>query len=182
MARPTTKHDLIVAGNEKYQKLMELVNSIPEEALHGLFAFDIENQKEAHWKRDKNMRDVLIHLHEWHNLLLHWVDSNQKGIDKQFLKEGYNWKTYGEMNIEIWQSHQQTSYENSLILLEKSHTEILDLVETFSNDELFSKGVFKWVGGTTLGSYFVSASASHYDWAIKKLKKYKKSLMSKTND
>ncbi len=32
----------------------------------------------------------------------------------------------------------------------------------------FSKKVYKWVGGSTLGSYFVSATSSHYDWAIKK--------------
>lgn len=32
----------------------------------------------------------------------------------------------------------------------------------------FQKKVYKWVGGSTLGSYFVSATSSHYDWAIKK--------------
>ncbi len=44
------------------------------------------------------------------------------------------------------------------------------LIDTFSNDELFTKGVFDWTGTTTLGSYCISATASHYDWAIKKLK------------
>jgi hypothetical protein len=32
------------------------------------------------------------------------------------------------------------------------------------------------VGGSTLGSYFVSATASHYEWAMKKIRKFKKSL------
>jgi len=50
----------------------------------------------------------------------------------------------------------------------------MKLAETFSNEELFSKGVYKWVGGSTLGSYFVSATASHYDWAMKKLKAHRK--------
>ena len=40
--------------------------------------------------------------------------------------------------------------------------------------ELFSKGVYKWAGGSTLGSYFVSATSSHYAWAIKKLKAHQK--------
>jgi len=26
------------------------------------------------------------------------------------------------------------------------------LIEVFSNDELFTKGVYKWTGGTSLGS------------------------------
>ena len=59
-------------------------------------------------------------------------------------------------------------------MFKKSHTEILRLAETFSNDELFSKGVYKWVGGSTLGSYFVSETSSHYNWAIKKLKAHRK--------
>jgi hypothetical protein len=39
---------------------------------------------------------------------------------------------------------------------------------------LFSRSVYPWVGGSTLGSYFVSVTASHYDWAMKKLKAHKK--------
>ena len=59
-------------------------------------------------------------------------------------------------------------------MLAKSHKEVISLAETFSNEELFSKGVYKWVGGSTLGSYFVSNTASHYEWAMKKLKAHKK--------
>ena len=43
-------------------------------------------------------------------------------------------------------------------------------MEGFSNDELFTKGVYKWTGGTSLGSYFVSSTSSHYDWALKNSK------------
>ena len=55
-------------------------------------------------------------------------------------------------------------------MLEKSHNEVLRLAESFSDEELFSKGVYQWTGGSVLGSYFVSTTASHYDWAVKKLK------------
>ncbi|MCI9384608.1 MAG: ClbS/DfsB family four-helix bundle protein, partial [Lachnospiraceae bacterium] len=45
-------------------------------------------------------------------------------------------------------------------------------------EELFSKGVYKWVGTSTLGSYFVSTTSSHYDWAMKKLKAHRKNCKS----
>lgn len=176
MARPTTKNDLIQAGNEMYQKMITLLDSIPEEELNSTFTFDVEKEKQAHWKRDKNLRDVLIHLYEWHQLLLDWVKANQSGETKPFLLEGYNWKTTGAMNVVFWEKHQETSYEKALQLLADSHQQVLELAETFSNDELFSKGTFPWVGGSTLGSYFVSATSSHYDWATKKIRKFKKSL------
>ena len=60
--------------------------------------------------------------------------------------------------------------EEATKLLEQSHEEVLELMEGFSNDQLFTKGFYKWTGGTSLGSYFVSSTSSHYDWALKNSK------------
>jgi hypothetical protein len=58
-------------------------------------------------------------------------------------------------------------------MIKESHGKVMDLIETFSNDELFAK-TFKWTGGSTLGAYCVSVTSSHYDWAMKKIKKIKR--------
>lgn len=144
--------------------------------MNSYFAFDIEKEKGAHWKRDRNIHDVLIHLYEWHSLLLDWVSSNASGKPKQFLKEGYNWRTYGDMNVEFMKKNSDSSYDEALLLLKGSHQKVMEMLESLSNEELFTKDVFSWVGETTLGSYFVSVTSSHYDWAIKKVNKFKKSL------
>lgn len=173
IARPTTKNDLIEVATNQYDKLWKLINSISEEDQNKEFTFDKDSAgKEAHWKRDNNMRDVLIHLYEWHQLLFNWVDNNTKGIEKQFLLEPYNWKTYGDMNMEFFKKHQKTSYDESKELFISSHKKVIDLANKFTNDELFSRNVFPWVGTSPLGSYFVSVTSSHYDWAMKKLKKH----------
>ena len=175
MARPKTKENLMIAAKENFEKLNTLISKMSDKELTTPFDFSKdEKKKEAHWKRDKNLRDVLIHLYEWHQLILNWVESNQKGEEKPFLPEPYNWRTYGDMNVEFWKKHQNTSLEDATKALQKSHKEILKLAENFANEELFSKKVYKWVGGSTLGSYFVSATSSHYDWAIKKLKAHQK--------
>ena len=175
MARPQTKEDLLIAAKENYEKLNTLIAKMSDEQLTTPFDFSKdEKKKEAHWKRDKNLRDVLIHLYEWHQLILNWVESNQKGEEKPFIPQPYNWRTYGDMNVEFWKKHQNTSLEDATKALQKSHKEILKLAENFTNEELFSKKVYKWVGGSTLGSYFVSATSSHYDWAMKKLKAHQK--------
>ena len=71
MGRPTTKTDLLTAATTNYEKLNVLVSSLTEKALTTHFDFsDDVKKKEAHWKRDKNLRDVFIHLYEWHQLLL----------------------------------------------------------------------------------------------------------------
>ena len=175
MVRPQTKENLMIAAKENFEKLNTLISKMSDKELTTPFDFSKdEKKKETHWKRDKNLRDVLIHLYEWHQLILNWVESNQKGEEKPFIPQPYNWRTYGDMNVEFWKKHQNTSLEDATRALQKSHKEVLKLAENFTNEELFSKKVYKWVGGSTLGSYFVSATSSHYDWAIKKLKAHQK--------
>lgn len=175
MGRPATKTDLLAAAETNYEKLQELISGLTVAELDTPFDFSGDvKKKEAHWGRDKNLKDVLVHLYEWHQLLLNWVNANKSGEAKPFIPEPYNWKTYGQMNVEFWRKHQDTSLEDAKEMLGRSHNEVLRLAETFSNEELFSKGVYKWVGGSTLGSYFVSTTSSHYEWAMKKLKAHRK--------
>ena len=99
MARPTTKEEMIKAGNAQFSKMWGLIDDFTNEEQRGTFDFD---GKEAHWKRDKNIRDILVHLYEWHQLFLNWVSANKNDEVKPFLREPYNWKTYGDMNVEFW--------------------------------------------------------------------------------
>lgn len=175
MPRPQTKSDLLEAAELNYNKLLELIDSMTETELNTEFDFSSDpKKKEAHWGRDKNLRDVLIHLHEWHNLMLEWVANNRAGSRKPFLMEGYNWKTYGQMNLVFWQRNQSVSLEEALEQFKESHQKVIALIESMSNEELFRKNAFDWVGGSTIGSYFVSVTSSHYDWAMKKIKAHRK--------
>lgn len=176
MARPTNKTDLIEASSTAYDKLVKLIASLPEEARIANFAFDTSKLKEAHWERDHNVRDVLIHLYEWQQLLINWIKNNEAGKPQEFLPDGYNWRNYGEMNQKFWEKHQSTSLKEAEQLLEKSHEETMQLLEGFSNEDLFNKNVFSWTGNNALGTYFIANTSSHYEWALKKLRKYKKSL------
>lgn len=171
MARATTKNDLIEAGNGNFVKVWDFISKMSDKALSSDFDFSEDiKKKEAHWSRDKNLRDILVHLYEWHQLLLNWIESNSAGNKTNFLPDPYNWKTYGDMNILFWEKHQKTNLEDSKGMLEDSHKKVMKLIETFSNEELFTKKFFDWTGTTTLGSYCVSATASHYEWALKKLR------------
>ena len=162
MPRPTTKADLIQAANDQFAKLWTLIGEMSDEEKS---ADIVPNE------RDKNVRDVLVHLYEWHCLLLNWIQTNTNGKPVPFLPAPYNWKTYPQMNVAFWEKHQSTSYIDAETMLKKTHKEVMALIETFSNEDLFFKGVFNWTGTTTLGSYCVSATSSHYDWAFKDIKK-----------
>ena len=171
MARATTKVDLVTSANGQFEKMCKLIDTMSDEQQNATFGKEMATAgKEAHWSRDKNLRDILVHLYEWHLLLLNWIKVNSSGEHKPFLPEPYNWKTYSTMNVEFWKKHQSTPLKEAKTKLKESHKDVMALIETLSNERLFAKGVFDWTGTSTLGTYCVSATASHYDWAIKKIK------------
>ena len=89
MPRPSTKEDLLKAADENYKTLMDFIDSMTEKELNTPFDFSGQpSKKEAHWSRDKNVRDVLIHLYEWHQLLLDFPKNN-KGVSDT--SSHYDW-------------------------------------------------------------------------------------------
>ncbi|PID78142.1 MAG: hypothetical protein CSB21_01565 [Deltaproteobacteria bacterium] len=177
MARPKTKKDLTEAAETNFEKLWKTIDSLSEKEFTTDFDFsDNPKLKEAHWERDKNVRDILVHLYEWHQLLINWVKKNQSGEQVKFLPEPYTFKTTADMNVKFWEKHQKTSYEESVNMLKNSHKEAMNIIEKFTNEELFTNKYFSWTGTTSVGSYCVSSTSSHYDWAIKKINKHKKMI------
>lgn len=175
--RPKSKVELVGTANKKFAELWEQIAKLSEEEQQAPFLFDetfLEKKKETHWRRDKELKDVLIHLYEWHQLLLKWVQRNRREGKSPFLPAPYNWRTYGQMNVGFVAKHKDTLLSDAKSLVYKTHEQVMSLMDEFDNDELFEKKKFDWTGNTSLGSYFISSTASHYEWAIKKIKQYQK--------
>lgn len=165
MARPTTKESLVTLSSENYSKLMELIESMSEEDQEAVFPFE---------DRDRTIRDVLCHLHEWHKLFLTWYEVGMSGEKPVMPKEGYTWKTTPDLNQYFWEECQNISLSESKQLVLDTHQKVMAIISSHTNEELFTKKYYKWTNTTSLGAYLVSATSSHYDWALKKIKKYKK--------
>lgn len=167
MARPKTKEELVRVSEKNYQALKKLIRGMTTEQQHGTFSFE---------DRDRNVRDVLAHLHEWHNMMANWYETGNRGEKPSMPKKGYSWKTTPALNQAIWEHYQETELEEAKQLLEDSHAKMMRIINSHSDEELFTKKYYKWTNTTSLGSYLISATSSHYDWAIKKIRKYSKML------
>lgn len=65
MARATIKADLIISANGQFDKMWKLIDSMSEELQIAAFSEEMAMAgKETHWGRDKNLRDMLVHLYE----------------------------------------------------------------------------------------------------------------------
>jgi hypothetical protein len=121
--------------------------------------------------QDKNMRDLLMHLYEWQKMLIDWHDKSMTGEKVPFLPDGFNWGKTPELNELLWQNYQNVTLDDAKKRLSSSHAEMMKRIKQHSDEELFTKRYYNWTGTSSLGSYFVSALGSHYDWAAKQLKK-----------
>ena len=162
MPRPQSKKELLKESQLSYEKLSQLIDSLSKEQLKKEFPKGTLN---------RNIRDVITHLHHWHLLMLDWYKVGMSG-EKPFMPaKGYTWKTLPDFNKEVWKKYQKTSLTKAIKLLDKSFAEVRDLTKSHTNKELFEKKKYQWTGSTSLGQYLISNSVSHYNWAIKLIKK-----------
>jgi len=69
--------------------------------------------------------------------------------------------------LQIWRRHQDTPLCEAKALLAQTHEKVMQLTAYFSDEELFARGHFDFMGDLNLVSYITSSASSHYDWAIK---------------
>lgn len=162
MPRPKSKIELLKASEQNYQKLIQFTSDLTLDVRNSDFIFGTLN---------RNIRDVLAHLHHWHLLFLSWYNVGMKGEKPSIPAKGYTWKTTSELNRWINSKYSNVEIEIILDKLEDSHQKIMMLIEQHSNDELFQKKRYKWTGSTSLGAYTISSTSSHYDWALKLIKR-----------
>jgi hypothetical protein len=167
MPRPKTKDELQHLSQANFEKLFALIHSFGPTELEGEFPPGTLN---------RNIRDVLAHLHHWHKMMLEWYEVGMRGEKPAMPAKGYTWKTTSDLNHWIRDQYAQTPLETVVQLVNESHQAVGGLINKHSNEELFEKKRYPWTGSTSLGAYLISATSSHYDWAMKLIRKYKKSL------
>lgn len=162
MPRPKSKFDLLHMSQANFKKLFDLIEQKSKEEQLKDFPKGTMN---------RNIRDVLVHLHHWHLMMEDWYKVGMSGGKPEMPAKGYTWKNTNELNKWIWEKHQQVELKKAKSLLKKSNKEVQKLIEKHTDEELFEKKRYKWTGSTSLGAYLISATSSHYDWAFKLLKK-----------
>ncbi|MCQ2295379.1 MAG: ClbS/DfsB family four-helix bundle protein [Bacteroidales bacterium] len=175
MPQPQDKLSLIAAAKESYDSLISAIDATSQSVLETNFLPRQTKAKCTTFEQGENMRDVLMHIYEWQRLQSAFVDNIRKGEPKDFIPDPYR-KNYKEMDEVNRQRHQSIPVSTAISLLKKSHAEMMELIDSFSEEELFGKKVFKVTYTTTMGAYFISVTHSPYGQALKRLKSHAKSL------
>ncbi len=163
MARPKTKTELLTLSQQNFDRLMSQIDPLtPTE------------REQPGINGEWSVKDVLAHLMAWHQMFFTWYEAGSRGEKVPMPAPGFTWKTTPELNEQIYQQHKDQPYDTILTGFQDSHARIMQIIEGHTDEELFTKKKYKWTGSTSLGSYTVSATSSHYDWASDLIKKWLK--------
>lgn len=161
MPRPRNKLQLLNLSTDNYHRLIAQIHNYSREE---------QSQEFPPGYLNRNIRDVLMHLHHWHLLMQDWYKVGLTGGKPDIPAKGYTWKTTPDLNRSICEKYQDTDLEEAKTLLASSHAAVQNLINQHNDEELFEKKRYPWTGSTSLGAYFISATSSHYEWARKLIK------------
>lgn len=159
MIRKDEKEMLLQNSDKNLNALFEIIESVPSRRRN----ISIETGE-----RDKNFRDVIMHLYEWHAMLERWYREGMDGDIPSMPAPGNKWSTIKLLNMQIWENYQDITLNKAIKKLKLSHERVMNLIKSHSNEEMLTKQYYKWTKTSNLYSYFMANTSQHYIWAIKK--------------
>ncbi|WP_010647899.1 ClbS/DfsB family four-helix bundle protein [Oceanobacillus massiliensis] len=167
MIAKSEKENLLLHSDSNFKSLLEIIESVPNRKR----TISIETQE-----RDKNFRDVFMHLYEWHAMLERWYREGMDGDIPFMPAPGFKWRTIKLLNMQIWENHQDVTLNQAIKKLKLSHERVMNLIKSHTNEEIMTKKYYKWTKTSNLYSYFAANTSNHYIWAIKKCESIAKSI------
>ena len=161
VGRPTTKAELAAAADTEFDRLWVAVEAVP-----------VGDRERAGACEAWSVKDLLAHLHAWHEMTLNWEKAGSAGERPSIPSEGYTFAETPALNEAIHQRTMNDTWDDVVARLRATHAELRAVIEWYSDDDLFTKQRFAWTRSTSVGAYIVSATSSHYAWASKLIRKW----------
>jgi hypothetical protein len=160
MPRPTTKKQLLEAIETEHKALEQLLAGLSPAQM-------TQPGVVGEW----SVKDVIAHLLEWQQMVLKWHAAGVQGKTIAIPAEGFNWAQLPELNQQIYEKHCGRAWAEIQKEFKSSLKKVLSTIQGLSDEELFTRGRYAWTKNNTLGTYFVSCTSSHYNWARTNIKK-----------
>ncbi len=165
MGRPQTKSELLHAAHAEFDRLWSVVATVRT-----------EDRARPGVCETWSLKDVLAHLDAWHEMFLKWEAAGSRGEKPPMPASGFSWAETPALNEAIYQRCKTDEWDDVVKRLHDSHAKVLTRLEAYDEDDLFTKKRFAWTKSTSVASYAISATSSHYSWATKLIKKSAKTF------
>ena len=164
MPIPKSKEELIKEINESFEKLQKELVTIPIELSE-------KREINGHSKNSViSLNNLLAYLIGWGQLVLKWHDLKTKEIDCEFPEKGFKWNELGLLAQKFYADFENDDYHTLQLKLTNTVNELLRLIESKSNNELYE---MPWYKSYTLGRMIQLNTSSPYKNARLKIRKWR---------
>ena len=171
MAIPTLKAELIEAIVERFAKLEAALNTVPPELAD-------DQSMDGHAKGTQmSVNNLVSYLIGWNELVLKWLDQDDKGQTIDFPEVGYKWNELGSLAQKFYADHSGHDFSENREKLVVVKEQLIFEVSKRSNQELYGS---PWHGKWTKGRMIQFNSSSPYENARGRIRKWLKSTTGQT--
>lgn len=151
----------------RYQTKTALIEGIREQRvkLEKKLARLSDEQMTAPMMRAWSAKDILMHLVDWEQRMIGWYQAGLRGEVPQTPAPGMTWKDLAKVNRVGFERHRTLPLQQAMEAFHSSYLQILKLVESIPEEDLFVPGRYAWLGRASLAGFLDECSGNHYKWA-----------------
>ena len=137
---------------QEYLNKKELINEINKRA--NLFINEFKEIKDENKDTlvegvDRSPAQMIAYQLGWMKLVLSWEEKEKKGGKAVTPKEGYKWNKLGDLYKSFYEEYKDCSMGKLITEFNISVEKIIDLVESYTEKELFETGARQWASSTS---------------------------------
>ena len=160
MSKFTSKQQFLDEVVKERTQLADLLEQIPAE------------EKLIEVIDGMSVKDFLAHRTEWGRMMIRWLTEAREGKTPAVPTEDYKWNQLKPLNADIHERFRDTPLDAIEHEFERVHDALFELIESTTEEELFTKQFHSFTGSSDLATYLNSASASHYRSARRHIQKW----------
>ncbi len=150
-----SKQELLLLALKEFEKLYRLLDILPA-------GLRLELDDEG-----VSPKDIVAHRAHWIDLFLGWYLDGQEEKTVYFPAEGYKWNETKRYNADLRARQKGMTWTEAGALLERNHNKLLRLIESLSDDQLYSAPMKGANNAWPTGRWAEAAGPSHFRSATK---------------
>ena len=108
------------------------------------------------------VKDLLAHIVDWEQRMLHWINESYAGIVPQRPAPGMTWDDLDRLNEQTYQANKDRELDEVLEASQESYSRSLDLIQNLTDEDLFDGNRFDWREGDPLWHMVAANTWWHY--------------------
>ncbi|PTE21731.1 DfsB family protein [Cereibacter changlensis JA139] len=165
MAVPASKADLLAAISTTFGKLMFDLARVPQELAR-------DPSLEGHVSGTvMSPADLVAYLLGWNELVLKWLERDDRGEPVDFPETGFQWNQLGALAQKFYADHRSLDWPELLARLSATNAQLASTVSSRPDDELYGR---PWYGKWTKGRMIQFNTSSPYANARGRIRRWLK--------